>query len=455
MKIKSLFTSFSSFLYLFILILFWGIIFLPKYSYNPFCWDDLHLIRVYSSQELKLILTSSVDPDGIETISYRPIAGLLWHFQATVFGENTMYHRIFGLFLLFSLLNILILILKQLSVPKIQIWFTLGLLVFSKIFITLAIWATLYQIVLSYIFILLSVFFIIKAGRSQFLINTFFVIIFFIASLLTREEGYVLPILLLLIIKFTDIISNKKNGYIIFGLLILIIVIHVFHNNSLVTSTYQEGSGLLHLLKRFWAYKGTTAYFIVSTILPGGIFSHGLIDNLLKYLWIFILLVFSWKFISNGDYKKIFLYASAIIICSLPAFHTPRFFGIFLPSIVAYSIISYIIFSYFNWHSLHRQFFLIIVIILPILAGYSRSLSITRTFEPNSVHILYYDSKFIYGGYGKVTIPKNRRLEKEQQLKQLGINSEFNLDSLLLIHHKGNNNINKNIKFPDYKVTDP
>ena len=64
-------------------------------------------------------------------------------------------------------------------------------------------------------------------------------------------------------------------------------------------------------------------------------------------------------------------------------------------------------------------------------------------------------SYFLSNKLCSVAIPKNRRLEKEQQLKQLGINSEFNLDSLLLIHHKGNNNINKNIKFPDYKVTDP
>jgi hypothetical protein len=136
-------------------------------------------------------------------------------------------------------------------------------------------------------------------------------------------------------------------------------------------------------MKRFWSYKGTTAYFIVSTILPGGIFSHGLTDNLLKYSWIFILLIFSWKFFIKGDYKKIFLFASAIIICSLPAFHTPRFFGILLPSIIAYSIVSYTIFSYFKWQSLFRQFILVVILILPILAGYSRSLSVTRTFDPN------------------------------------------------------------------------
>ena len=88
MNLKIIFSSFSTKIYLSILFLIWGVIFLPKFYNNPFCWDDLHLIRVYSSQELKLILTSSVDPDGIETNSFRPIAGLLWHFQATVFGEN-------------------------------------------------------------------------------------------------------------------------------------------------------------------------------------------------------------------------------------------------------------------------------------------------------------------------------------------------------------------------------
>ena len=65
-------------------------IFLGTYVIDqPYIWDDLHMIRSYSSNEIIQSWLGNWDPDGIETPSYRPVAILFYNFLGGVFGENT------------------------------------------------------------------------------------------------------------------------------------------------------------------------------------------------------------------------------------------------------------------------------------------------------------------------------------------------------------------------------
>lgn len=69
---------------------------------NPWFWDDYHLIRVYSNQELARVFVGTWDVDGVETPGYRPGTTLFNHVRAGMLGENVLAHRIFiiGLFAL-------------------------------------------------------------------------------------------------------------------------------------------------------------------------------------------------------------------------------------------------------------------------------------------------------------------------------------------------------------------
>jgi hypothetical protein len=58
-------------------------------------WDDLHLVRVYSSQDLLHTLTGNWDPDGIENSGLRPLTTLSYHLRASAFGEQVVFHRLF------------------------------------------------------------------------------------------------------------------------------------------------------------------------------------------------------------------------------------------------------------------------------------------------------------------------------------------------------------------------
>ncbi|MBM2812981.1 MAG: hypothetical protein HW416_3740 [Chloroflexi bacterium] len=69
-------------------------------------WDDLHLIRPYSHEEILGTLTGPWDPDGIETAGLRPITTVFNHVRALAFGEQVVLHRLFllGLFSAFLVL---------------------------------------------------------------------------------------------------------------------------------------------------------------------------------------------------------------------------------------------------------------------------------------------------------------------------------------------------------------
>ncbi len=63
-------------------------------------WDDLHLVRTYSSQELLGTLTGHWDPDHIESSGLRPMTTFFNHARAAAFGEQVLMHRLFLIALL-------------------------------------------------------------------------------------------------------------------------------------------------------------------------------------------------------------------------------------------------------------------------------------------------------------------------------------------------------------------
>jgi hypothetical protein len=58
-------------------------------------WDDLHLIRPYSADELAGSFGGTWDPDGLETKGFRPGTVLFNDLRARVFGESVRGHRVF------------------------------------------------------------------------------------------------------------------------------------------------------------------------------------------------------------------------------------------------------------------------------------------------------------------------------------------------------------------------
>ena len=65
-------------------------------------WDDLHLIREYSPQELQSTWSGNWDPSNTETAGFRPLSTYFNGLRYALFGENVALHRVF-LITLFAL----------------------------------------------------------------------------------------------------------------------------------------------------------------------------------------------------------------------------------------------------------------------------------------------------------------------------------------------------------------
>jgi hypothetical protein len=63
-------------------------------------WDDLHLVRRFTAAELLSTLVGTWNPDGFETLGFRPLTTLFNHVRWLAFGEFVEAHRLFlvGLF---------------------------------------------------------------------------------------------------------------------------------------------------------------------------------------------------------------------------------------------------------------------------------------------------------------------------------------------------------------------
>ena len=60
----------------------------------PMVYDDLHLIRPYTTEEIVASWHGNWDPDGIETPGFRPVSLLFNHARARLCGESVVAHRL-------------------------------------------------------------------------------------------------------------------------------------------------------------------------------------------------------------------------------------------------------------------------------------------------------------------------------------------------------------------------
>ena len=146
----------------FLILLIWWLIFGYNLSNEPYVWDDLHFFREYTAEELKNSWTGNWDSDGVETLSYRPVAVLYYHLIYIIFNENTFLLRSFVILEAFFLILITNNLLNYLNFSKGQIIIFTSLIIFSKIFITLISFFTLSVLIFAYILTISSILFFCK-----------------------------------------------------------------------------------------------------------------------------------------------------------------------------------------------------------------------------------------------------------------------------------------------------
>jgi hypothetical protein len=108
----------------------------------PMVYDDLHLIRSFTSAEMRSAWNGSWDPDGIETPGFRPLSLLFNHLRHALLGEDVVAHRVFLIGLLSLSLALLVRLAQRLGLPRAWALLAAGIVLTSRYTVYHYIWLT-------------------------------------------------------------------------------------------------------------------------------------------------------------------------------------------------------------------------------------------------------------------------------------------------------------------------
>ena len=116
----------------FLVFIVWFILLGYKIVNQPFIWDDLHIIRVFSFNELISSWLGNWESSGVETPSYRPIAIIFYSFLGAIFKENFVFLRFFIFFLNILLISITLFLLLKFKIKRKVVLILAVLIIFPK-----------------------------------------------------------------------------------------------------------------------------------------------------------------------------------------------------------------------------------------------------------------------------------------------------------------------------------
>ncbi len=414
--------------------------------YQPFVWDDLHLIKVYSIEEIYNSWFSNWIPNKIETPSYRPVAILYYNFLGLIFGENTFYLRFFIFLMMIALIILVNFFLYQIGFNKLELLFFTLLITFSKIYSTLLSWITLSALIFTYINALLSIIFFISWLKNKKIQNYIFCFLFAILSIFTREELYVLPIFIFLSSLLITFEMENKVKRIFFGTLplVLLVIFHMYLRKEFVPEApgFEITLDYIKYGNEIIGFGGLIKAFKASWF-PMGFFSirnFNLGQYYFQIIWLILLiLICITNYVFNKkaplNFNKILIFIFLIILLCAPHIAILRSFGIFLPSIFVLAIITIFLKNLFklmlNEIHLYKKIIFSLLIFctmfVAILGGYLRSKDHINSMNLYSVHIVNFDSKFIYEytSYPNFNAPVERINKKRLHLENLNITKKI------------------------------
>ena len=437
-----------------LVLLVWSALFAATYRYS-FYWDDLHLVRPYSSGELASVFHGRHDLDGIETNALRPVTTLLFAFQAAVFDENVVLHRVFMVLLMCGLLWAVGLLLLEGGLSRRHVSVIFLLFAASRVFTALLLWVTLGALILCYILMVLSALFYLRwiktPGAPHLLAWS---LGFATLAIFTREEAYTLPAVLPLVWWISSTRAGEWKRPAVGALGVgLVLVVHLLLRRVFVPDAPPVDSSLENLRVYFWPA-------LQSAWMPGGREYVGTADRLIAVTWQVFLgaLLGALACISGNRVRAQFLGLGVLglIVCT-PALGVARSFGVTLPALAFLTAIATAIVSAYErasdgasanaepalrphgadpalrgraWRGVIAGI-LLLGLTIGVGGGVRRSFYVAEAMHENSVTRVLRDGRFVFDGYPvRLTIPAKRREAKLARLATFGIRSREDLERL-------------------------
>jgi hypothetical protein len=396
-----------------------------------FFGDDLHLVRVYSADELRSVWSGAWDTDGIETAGYRPLTTIFNHLRASLFGESVMWHRLF-LLLLFALYLILaVLLARQVTQASYGIGLLGGMLALTHVSSTYHyLWVSDGVHLVGGVLILASVLLMLHAlrtGQARWLIGSTMSVFL---SLLVREDNLIaLPLLAL----FAAVYGWE----------------HPIELRRLRGSLIVYGAALLVGTASFWWLRGQFVPGAVALKVEVGNYlwtikqvvqNPGDLTNLLVWwpdyarligLWLIAVgfLIAVWLFVlPTAARRAAAIWFAALLLSALPGLTLPRT-NLLLLAATFWGLCVATVLREFARRSRWAAIAATLIALLAILGPAWGSTTLQIESDPASLDWLCGHPAWVYGEYSNATVPETRRAAIKETLAHFGISSMADLST--------------------------
>ena len=370
---------------------------------------------------------------------------MLFCLQGILLGEHIVLQRLFMAALMGGLLTATGLLLREAGLSLRHMVVVFALFAFSRVFASLVMWITLGTVILSYIFMMLSALCYMRWIDRQD--GRLLWVTFGLATLaiFTREEAYVLPVVLPLIWLLARGPSHWRRalaGAVGVG---AVMAVHVLLRQSFLSDAPAVRVSWESLTEDFWPS-------LQSAWLPGGLRALGTVDLWLKGLWQGFLGALILLFVLAGRNRArlavLGLCVLALVLCT-PSLAVARSFGIALPSLAFLTAISValvevrgVVFPPGYGQRVWRpavSILLALGLALGVGAGVRRSRYVAEALHEHAVERVVRDGSFLFDMYERpATIPAARREAGLRRLAAVGIRSRDDLQRLKRLGYDDN-----------------
>jgi type IV secretory pathway TrbD component len=389
-------------------------------------YDDLHLIRPFTNEEILSSFHGDWDPDHIETPGLRPLTLLFNHARYKIFGENVILHRVFLIVLYAGFLTLICWIAYLVGVD----W-------------KLAILAGALSLMAKY-----NTYHYVWISDGIHLFQGCLVGISILCLLLWLKGGCKLYLLLTLAITIAGMLAREDTLAIIpISILIGYVYLRSIHHQSSLRLLYVYSGFIVAISISFLLYRR----FAVPEAQPPEVHPVGLLLNVMLSLSPFGLGYFdtpSRIFVTGWLVGLTMLIAIRIIrrqsvlpapsivwlLCAISASSS----GLTLSrvNLLLFSLtFSMLFLGSLFWETMKRsrwRMYLTVTVVLCAFAGsYYIDTATTQAFQPQSLLAISWNSELVYGRYAhQATIPNERKQEIAAQLATVGIFSVSDIQRL-------------------------
>ncbi|MBX3046529.1 MAG: hypothetical protein KF698_06000 [Anaerolineales bacterium] len=398
----------------------------------PMTWDDLHLIRFFSVDNLQSTWTGYWDPDRIETPGYRPLTTAFNHFRYILFREDVVLHRVFLVGLYAAFLARTVTIAQRFGLAW-QFGVVGGLFAFAaRQSVYHYVWLSDGIHLIQALLVVQTLFLITEAIRRHEGVYFVYAAVFAGASLLVREDNLILvPLALFMSLIYLGFLdappSVRRTTYIFcFGLVVTALSFYLLRNHLIDTDSSTLGlEGVRNIaLLTFFGFTGGQSFDALSGFFVA---TWPLVLLLCAVLLIKLVYESRWQ-------PSLLWFAVTVITCSVGLINnranllvfSVTAFGFFLATIIAAL-----------WARRQLVQAAVCLVVAVYLAGtlYISQTAI-ETFHPSADNVVYWNAEFVYGRHSHAaTIPEQRAEAIKQQLAAFNIYSAADIPSAYQLSH--------------------